>query len=620
MGITARGAWESVKRHFREMGKDIQSEDFTVVGCGDMSGDVFGNGMLLSRHTKLLAAFNHMHVFVDPDPDPEASFEERRRLFDLPRSTWADYDAGLISEGGAVFDRAAKSITVSPQVKALVGLESDTMPPNDLIRAILKADVELLWLGGIGTYVKARSESHADVGDHANDHLRIDGPELRARVVGEGANLGMTQLGRIEYARSGGRLNVDAIDNSAGVDCSDHEVNIKILLGKVERAGDMTRKQRDRLLERMTDEVAELVLRDNYLQAQAIAVTHNLGAHMLDRLARVMRELEKSGHLDRAIEFLPDDEVLAERFKKREGFTRPELAVLLSYAKIVLYDELLASDLPDAPYMERGLREYFPQPLQDDFSDAIAKHRLRREIIATVVTNEMVNRVGISFVHEVKEKTGMPGADIARAYVVSREILGVDEMWRALESDPGMNGGLQTSMLAECGRAVERCTVWFLREIGQPLDMTAAPEELAYRTARLPWLPTACDIVRIATACNVAVERAARVYFKVGKRFGFNWLRRSAGHLPSDTSWEKRAVSAVVDDLFGHQFELTRHVFSCEEGDESPVELIECWSKGRGPLVARTDQLLAELHSVVNPDLAMLAVASRQLKSMSVSS
>ncbi|RMD62083.1 MAG: NAD-glutamate dehydrogenase, partial [Alphaproteobacteria bacterium] len=396
MGITARGAWEGVKRHFREIGKDIQNETFTVIGVGDMSGDVFGNGMLLSRRIKLVGAFNHLHIFVDPDPDPETSWAERKRLFDLPRSAWSDYDAKLISKGGGVFDRKAKSIKPTPEMKKLFGITEDRLTPNELIRAMLKADVELLWFGGIGTYVKAGHESHLDAGDRSNDAVRVNAGELRCKVIGEGANLGMTQRARIEYALAGGRLNTDFIDNSAGVDCSDHEVNIKILLGAVEAAGDMTRKQRNKLLVDMTDEVAALVLRDNYLQTQSLSVSSALGAHILDRLARYMRVLEKSGRLDRAIEFLPDDETIAERQAMGIGLTRPELAVLLAYAKITLYDELLSSDLPDDPDTEHELLSYFPTPLQERFADWIAQHRLRREIIATVMTNDIVNRVGIT--------------------------------------------------------------------------------------------------------------------------------------------------------------------------------------------------------------------------------
>jgi len=656
MGITARGAWESVKRHFREIGKDIQSEDFTVIGCGDMAGDVFGNGMLLSKHIKLIGAFNHLHIFIDPDPDPAKSWAERQRLFDLPRSAWSDYDANLISKGGGIFERKAKSIKLTPEMKALFGLDKDQVPPSDLINAMLSAEIELLWFGGIGTYVKASHESHADVGDRANEALRVDAPDLRCKVIGEGANLAVSQRGRIEFALHGGRLNTDSIDNSAGVDCSDHEVNIKILLGEVEAAGDMTRKQRDKLLVRMTDEVADLVLRDNYLQTQAITVTVTLGAHLLDRTARFMRTLEKAGHLDRAIEYLPDEETIVERMAKKIGLTRPEVAVLLSYAKITLYEELLSSDLPDDPYMAGELLRYFPQPLRDHHGEQIRRHRLRREIIATVVTNGMVNRVGITFVHECREKTGMAAADVARAYTISREVLAMRDLFVAVEGlDTKVPAALQTVLLTECGRLIERTAVWFLRHGPHPLNIKAtigayadgvgqladklpelladddrqylaeraaeftrqgAPEALADQAAGLALLVPACDIVRIASAAGLPVLDVGRAYFAIGARFGFDWLRRAAGHLPSDSAWDKLAVTAIVDDLYGHQSELTARVVDGMDEAGAANGMIDRWAEARRPLVARTEQLLTELHTLGTPDLAMLAVANRQLRSM----
>ncbi len=659
MGITARGAWESVKRHFRERGKNIQNESFTVVGVGDMSGDVFGNGMLLSRHIRLLGAFNHLHVFVDPDPDPETSWAERRRLFELQRSSWNNYDPGLISPGGGVFDRAAKSIALSPRIRELFDIEEERVTPSELIRKMLSAEVELLWLGGIGTYVKARNESHAMVGDRANDPLRVDAGEVRAKVIGEGANLGVTQRARIELGQLGSRLNTDSIDNSAGVDCSDHEVNIKILLGEVEAAGDLTRKQRDELLREMTGEVAELVLRDNILQTQAITVTHRLGAHLSDRTARFIRALERAGRLDRKIEFLPDDEVLTERIKRGRGFTRPEIAVLLSYAKMELEGELLASDLPEDGYMEAELARYFPRALRERFPGPILRHRLRREIIATMVTNDIVNRVGLTFLHEVRERTGMAAADIARAYLIARETFNLRELWSRVERlDNLMPASVQASMLADCGRLIERGAVWFLREEAKPLDITGqieryaegvktvardletllseadkkllaersaayveegAPEEIATLAARLPLLAPGCDIVRIAADAGVGVSEVGTIYFAIGSHLGFDWLRRSASHLPSESAWDKLAITAIVDDLYGNQSDLTRRVIEAAGEGEGEVDeaAIERWAEGRRSLVSQTEQLLAELQSVANPNLSMLAVANRQLKSMS---
>ena len=656
MGITARGAWESVKRHFRELGKDTQNEDFTCIGCGDMSGDVFGNGMLLSKHIKLIGAFNHLHIFIDPDPDPAKSWTERNRLFALPRSAWTDYDAKLISKGGGIFDRKAKSIKPTAEMKRLFGLTKDSVTPNELIHAMLMSEVELLWFGGIGTYVKSSDESHLEVGDRANDPIRIDAPHLKAKVVGEGANLGMTQRARIEFGMAGGMINTDSIDNSAGVDCSDHEVNIKILLGAVEQAGGLTRKQRDKLLERMTDEVAELVLRDNYLQSQAISVSHVLSAHLLDRQARFMRVLERAGLLNRAVEYLPDDEIVLERQKQGIGLSRPELAVLLSYAKITLYDELLGSDLPDDPFTERFLIDYFPSLLRQKYQKEIGKHRLRREIVATVVTNEMINRLGPAFIHEVTEKTGMPSAEIGRAFLIASEIFGMPALWQDIEAlDNKAPASLQATMLIECGRLVDRECVWFLREGGMPLDIRkscaaygpgvgllidklesflqpseaeeldqraaayreqGAPSGLARRIACLPLLAPACDIVRISLGSRAPVEAVAKTYFQIGARFGFEWLRRSAGRLSTDTAWDKLAVTAIIDDLFGHQSELTVKVLDASGGAKAADAVIDVWIASRQPQVNRTEQLLTELKSTGTPDLAMLAVVNRQLKSM----
>jgi glutamate dehydrogenase len=661
MAITARGAWECVKRHFRELGKDIQQQDYTCVGCGDMSGDVFGNALLLSPHTLLLAAFNHLHIFIDPHPDPAVSWAERKRLFELPRSAWSDYDAKLISKGGGVFERSAKSIRVTAEMKQRFGIAKDSMTPNELILCLLLAEVELLWFGGIGTYVKASTESHLDVGDRANDALRVDGEQLRAKVIGEGANLGMTQLGRIEYGLAGGRCNTDFIDNSAGVDCSDHEVNIKILLGDAEQAGKLTRKERDKLLEKMTDEVASQCLRDNYLQSQAITVTHMLGGHLLDRFARFMRTLEKAGQLSRRIEYLPDDEEVLDRMRRSEGLSRAEIAVLLSYSKLVLYDQLLESNLPDDAYFAADLATYFPKPLRQPYAAQIGRHRLKREIVVTVVSNNLINRVGINFVHEVREKTGMPPEEVVKAYVIAREIFGMRALWGEIEAlDNKVPAALQACMLVECGRLIERETVWLLREVGIPLDIAGevarfgegvgtlvariesllspadrelldqrsqqfvaegAPQALARRIASLALLAPVCDVVRIAATLQLPVERVAEAYFKIGERFGFDWLRRSAGSLPTDTAWDKLAVSAIVDDFYGHQSELTTRVLNGDgkgkgAGAGGTDKVIATWSAGREPLVARTEQLLEELKSSGTPDFAMLAVANRQLKSM----
>ena len=655
MGITAKGAWESVKRHFREIGVDTQSQDFTCVGVGDMAGDVFGNGMLLSKHIKLVAAFNHMHIFIDPNPDPAKTWAERKRMFDLPRSSWADYDAKLISAGGGLFERKAKSIKLSPEARAALGVERDQMTPNELLTAILKAPVDLMYFGGIGSYVKASDESHAESGDRANDAIRINGRDLKAKVMGEGANLGMTQRGRVEYAGNGGRLNTDFIDNSAGVDCSDHEVNIKILMNDVVESGDLTVKQRDVLLAEMTDEVAGFVLQDNYLQSQAVSFAQHQGPALLDQQIALMRALEKQGRLDRAIEFLPPDEVLAERQAEGKGLTRPELAILLSYSKMTLYDDLLPSSLPDDPKLLGDIARYFPKRLGKQFPDAIQRHRLGREIVATYMTNSLVNRVGATFVNVMTEKTGMAAPDIARAFAISRDVFQLRKLWRAVEAlDNKVPAALQNDMLREMSDLVGRATLWFLRngkqglDIGshiqefQPgveelfdsladalvpedraaLDVRAAglvkqgvPAELARRVASLDVLVAACDIVRIGRQSNFALLDVARVYFALGAHFGLDWLRGAAARVVPESRWDRMAVGAIVDDLFGHQVQLTQRVLDQANGALG-APAIEKWVEGRKGAVDRTTQLVADLKSAEGIELAMLAVANGQMRAM----
>jgi len=655
MGITARGAWENVKRHFRELGTDIQTQPFSCVGVGDMSGDVFGNGMLCSPETRMIAAFNHMHIFIDPNPDPKVSFAERKRMFDLPRSTWADYDAKLISPGGGIFERRAKSIKLSPEAQKAIGLAKETVTPNEVIKAILIAEVDLLFLGGIGTYVKAVDETHLEVGDRANDAIRINGNNVRAKVIGEGANLGFTQRGRIEAALNGRKLNTDALDNSAGVDTSDHEVNIKILLNEAIANGDLTMKQRDKLLASMTDDVAKLVLRHNYLQSQALSVAENLSFTLLDQQNRFMRALERAGKLDRAIEFLPDDETVRERLSQRIGLTRPELAVLLAYSKTTLYDELLPSDLPDDPRLVQDLYDYFPPALKLEFRPQIEKHRLRREIIATLVTNSLVNRVGSTFVHVIREKTGQPANAVARAYAIVRETFRFRELWSAIEGlDNKVDAKIQTEMLIEINRLAEPATSWFLRNGTHPLDVSAllaeaqpgitaleaamyelisesdrsdmdqyraalmekgVPEDLAKRIANLPQLWSSLDIVRIATKAEIKVEQAAAVYYDIGTVFCLDWLREGARKLIGDNHWDRLAVFAIIDDLYGHQRDLTAAVLADQKGKPAK-EAIEAWRAGRSVTAQRIDQLFADLRQVGKIELSMLAVANRALRSV----
>ncbi|HEX8153257.1 MAG TPA: NAD-glutamate dehydrogenase domain-containing protein, partial [Thermoanaerobaculia bacterium] len=446
MGITARGGWEAVKRHFRELGHDTQSQDFTVVGVGDMSGDVFGNAMLLSPHIRLIGAFNHSHIFVDPDPDPAKSYAERRRMFDN-RLNWNGYNPELISAGGAVYERSAKTLTISEEAQRIFDLPQRSVTPAELMKAILRARADLLWLGGIGTYVKSTSEDHADARDRANDAIRIDATELRVKVVGEGANLGFTQSARIEFNLLGGKINTDAIDNSAGVDTSDHEVNIKILLYDAIARGELKDADRNKLLADMTEEVGHLVLRDNYEQTQVISITHSLGESLLDDQARFMRALEKAGRLNRSIEGLPDDETIADRHSAHLGLTRPEIAILLAYAKIVLYSDLLASALPDEPLLVNDLVLYFPAPLRERFRGAIERHRLRREIVATVITNNMINRLRPSSVWMIGEETGKPPADVARAFAIIRDSFDLRTLWADIEAlDNKLPASVQTEM------------------------------------------------------------------------------------------------------------------------------------------------------------------------------
>jgi glutamate dehydrogenase len=657
MGITARGAWESVKRHFRELGVDTQTADFTVVGIGDMAGDVFGNGMLCSRHIRLVAAFNHQHVLVDPDPDPEASFKERERLFNLPRSSWADYDTKLLSAGGGIWPRTAKSIKLSPEARRALGVDAEALTPNDLIGALLRAPVDLLWNGGIGTYVKASTETHADAGDRANDAVRVDGDDLRCRVVGEGGNLGFTQLGRVEYALGGGRINTDFIDNSGGVDCSDHEVNIKILLNQVVADGDLTRKQRDNLLAEMTEDVAGAVLQDNYRQVLAISVTEAQAPQLLDEHSRLIRSLERAGRLDRRLEFLPSDEQLAERRATGRGLTRPELAVLLAYSKIVLQDQLVASDVPEDDYLADDLERYMPAKLRERFRDQLHRHPLRRDIIATYITNSMVNRAGSTFAHRLEEETGATPPDVARAYTVAREVFDIRRLWKDLATlDDVVPAEVQTALQAEGRKVIERSALWFLRNRRQPLDIAATvshfapgvaslaqelpklltpadsealdrmaerftvqgvPADLANRVASLDALFSGLNVIEAADACGETVEAVAAVYFALGYRLDLHWLRDQIAKLPSETHWQALAQGALRDDLYSEQRELTIEVLRPGLEDRDPEALIDTWMRDNAASVARATSTLDDLKEAETPDIAMLSVALREIRNLS---
>ena len=656
MGITAKGAWESVKRHFRELGINTQAEPFSVIGIGDMAGDVFGNGMLLSRHIKLVGAFNHMHIFLDPDPDPESSFIERERLFNLPRSSWEDYNAKLISKGGGIFSRSAKSITLSKQVRELLNTTKEKMTPTELIKTMLQAPIDLLWNGGIGTYVKSSHEHHNEVGDRNNDALRVDATELGCKVVGEGGNLGVTQLGRIEFAARGGRINTDAIDNSAGVDCSDHEVNIKILLNDVVQNQDMTEKQRNQQLAKMTQEVGELVLRDNYLQTQALSVAVSQSPLLLDVHARLIRQMELDGELDRSIEFLPGKEEIDERISLNKGLTTPELSVLLAYVKIHIFQHLLASELPNEEYFASLLIEYFPTPLRKRFNELMPKHRLCREIISTVVANEMVNRAGISFAFRLKEETGADAEVIARAFSVAREIFSMPDIWQQIEAlDNTVPAQIQTIMLLEGRKLVERASRWLLRNRPAPIDIVSAiefftpgigaiskilpdiletssrermqqmfdrltqenvPADLAQTIANFAELLASLDIVEVANAVDLSVEHVANVYYRLGEQLELPWLHHQIIELPRTNRWQAMSRAALRDDLYSQHRQLTRDVLAQGDQNLQAEQIVQQWMTDNAVAVDRCRQILSELKTSGKADFAMLPVAMREIRGM----
>jgi glutamate dehydrogenase len=656
MGITARGVWESVKRHFRELGVNTQEQDFTVAGIGDMSGDVFGNGMLLSRHIKLLAAFDHRHIFLDPNPDPAASYQERERLYNLPRSSWADYDASLISAGGGVFPRSVKSVPVSPEVRAALGISATELPPAELIRAILLAPVDLLYNGGIGTYVKATHETHAQVGDKTNDAIRVNGSALRCKVVAEGGNLGITQLGRVEFARGGGHIHTDAIDNSAGVDCSDHEVNIKILLNLVVADGEMTEKQRNKLLADMTEDVGRMVLSDNYYQTQALSLADRVAAEMLEPEARLMGFLERSGRLNRAIEFLPSDEEIAERKLAGQGLTSPEHAVLLAYSKMWLYHELLDSNLPEEPIIARSLAHYFPRQLRENYREAMERHPLKREIIATYQTNMLINRVGPTFVHRLAEESGHSAAEIVRASVIAREAFGLDEIWAGIDAlDNLIPNTLQLEMFISIGRLMERASLWFLRhhDPRESIEATAArlrlaaddlgpklvtllaardaevlgfkrdtlveagvPYELARRVASAEIVGAVLDIAEVASAVRRSLELVASIYFSLDVYLNYSAIRERVAALPADTHWQRLARTALHNDLTVLQRALTMDLLNLSPTLDTPAQLIAAWQAYNQAALQRYHRVLADLQSASTVDLAMLSVLVKEMRAL----
>lgn len=658
MGITARGAWESVKRHFRELGVDCQTEPFTVIGVGDMSGDVFGNGMLLSEQTKLVAAFDHRHIFLDPNPDPAVSFAERQRMFELPRSSWDDYDRTKISTGGGVHSRAEKSIPITAEVRDVLGLREDVrhLSPPELLRAILQAPVDLMWNGGIGTYVKATVESDLQVGDKANDAIRIDGAQLRVRIVGEGGNLGLTQLGRIEAARHGVLINTDAVDNSAGVDCSDHEVNIKILLDRIVANGDLTTKQRNNLLVEMTDQVADLVLSDNYEQNVLLGNARVQARILLPVHERMMHYLERAGVLDRPLEFLPDDERLAELAAAGQGLSSPEFCTLMAYAKISLTEQLNAEGLESDPFYDQVLQSYFPHQLVDRFGDQLAEHPLRRQIVSTVVANSIVNRGGITFVYRVLEETGASAPEVARAYSVVREVFDLPSYWAEIEALDNQAPTLaQAALFLEVRRLLDRATRWFLTTRGGRLDVggeiarflgpvrdlapevpallmgaeaqrfqlrieeligLGAPAELSSRVAGLLDVFSLLDISQIAGRSDSDPRAVAQIYFQLSERFGVDRLLGQITGLRREDRWDALARSSLRSDLYGALAGLTARVIRATPDGGVAGDRIEQWERLNAEGLARAKSTLTEIAESPAASLATISVALRVIRTL----
>ncbi|MFJ2319387.1 NAD-glutamate dehydrogenase [Pseudomonas sp. NPDC087817] len=659
MGITAKGAWVGVQRHFRERGINVQEDSITVVGVGDMAGDVFGNGLLMSDKLQLVAAFNHLHIFIDPNPNPATSFVERQRMFDLPRSAWTDYDTSIMSEGGGIFSRSAKSIAISPQMQERFDIKADKLTPTELLNALLKAPVDLLWNGGIGTYVKASTESHADVGDKANDALRVNGNELRCKVVGEGGNLGMTQLGRVEFGLNGGGSNTDFIDNAGGVDCSDHEVNIKILLNEVVQAGDMTDKQRNQLLASMTDEVGNLVLGNNYKQTQALSLAARRAYERIAEYKRLMGDLEGRGKLDRAIEFLPTEEQINERIAEGHGLTRPELSVLISYSKIDLKEQLLGSLVPDDDYLTRDMETAFPPTLVSKFSEAMRRHRLKREIVSTQIANDLVNHMGITFVQRLKESTGMSPANVAGAYVIVRDIFHLPHWFRQIEAlDYQVSADVQLELMDELMRLGRRATRWFLRarrneqnaardvahfgphlkELGLKLDEllsgeirenwqaryqayveAGVPELLARMVAGTSHLYTLLPIIEASDVTGQNPAEVAKAYFAVGSALDITWYLQQISALPVENNWQALAREAFRDDVDWQQRAITISVLQQGDGTQDVEARLALWMEQHESMISRWRAMLVEIRAASGTDYAMYAVANRELLDLALS-
>jgi glutamate dehydrogenase len=635
---------------------DTQSQEFTVVGVGDMSGDVFGNGMLLSQHIRLVAAFDHRHIFLDPNPEAASSFAERERLFALPRSSWADYDRSLISEGGGVFERTVKSVPISPQARTALGLPDSvqTLSPPELVRAILLAPVQLLWNGGIGTYVKAGTESNAEVGDKSNDAVRVNGNQLRVKVIGEGGNLGATALGRIEFCRAGGKMNTDALDNSAGVDCSDHEVNIKVLLDGVVSAGDLAPADRNPLLASMTDEVARMVLQDNVDQNTLIGIARTDAPQMLNVHGRVIADLEQRRGLDRELEALPSTAELARRGEEGAGLASPELANLLAHVKLGLKADLLDTDMPESVYFARKLPRYFPTPLREQFGAAIKKHRLRREIVTTMIVNEVVDYGGITYAHRLNEEVGATTTDTVRAFAAATEIFQLHDVWSRIRGADAPAGVCDLLEL-ESKRTLDRASRWLLSNRPQPIAVGAeinryhrrvqelapqvpgwlrghhvisltqgaaelivrgAPTDLATEVFGLLGLFPLLDIVDIADITDRDGAEVGALYYALNDHLKIDWLLEAVSHLERGDRWHALARLALRDDMYGSLRSLTLDVLSAGDPEETPDEKIAYWESKNQSRLGRARAALSELFESGTHDLATLSVAARQVRSM----
>ena len=655
MGITARGAWEAVKRHFRELGVNVQKEPFSVAGIGDMSGDVFGNGLLLSRKIRLVAAFNHLHIFLDPDPDIRASFRERQRLFKIPRSGWSDYDDSVISKGGGVFSRQAKTIRLSPEARKMLGTDETSMQPNQLVRAILRMQVDLLWNGGIGTYVKASSEGHSDVGDRSNDSVRVNADDLHCKVIGEGGNLGLTQLARIEFSQGGGRINTDFIDNSGGVDSSDREVNIKILLSEVVKSSNMSRKKRNELLASMTDDVAKLVLRNNYLQTQAISMSEVRSVERIDEMGRLIASLEKTGVLDRELEYLPGEAEIEDRRLRKQGFTRPELAVVLSYAKIDLYDGLMASGQTLEDFLIVDPLRYFPTVLRRRYNAFIPGHRLSGQILATLIANDLVNRMGPSFVKRIQIDTGADIVTIARAYTIARQICQAGPLLKTIESlDYELPATAQVTLMFEISRSLRHACYWLIERFGDKLaiestverlktDMakvysrtsgvmsTAArerhqkaarnfvemgvSEKLANRMSALLLTRPALDMADLAAIYKPNIVEFAKLYAATNEKLGIYWLHVCAEDLKVEDRWQAIARGKLRDDFFQMRRELAEQILR-RRGKRDIPAAVDKWLEDRSTEVEKFTNLIEEMRLRSEIDFATLSVAAREFRDL----